>query len=151
MEKEKKAVNIYLLKNDYTKDGKPRKGGQFYNVYKAEGDLGDVTDLSALTDDIFELEEQFKNIDPSFKRIGGIILTKNDHIKNVSMFGSEINYKMESQEASRKKARAIEKMKLLNEKSLLLEELKRNDERLDKLFEEEQEEEIRPFIKSLIK
>jgi hypothetical protein len=147
MENKEKLVNIYLIKNNYTSDGKPRKGGDFYNVYTSEGNIGDINDYTSLTDDLYELEETLKKVDPTFKRSGGIILKKNMRIKNVSMFGEGLNYAMTSQEEAARKAREIEKLKLMNEKRELLAGIKRNDDRLNEIYNEEQYEQLQHVIK----
>lgn len=138
MSNKEKEVNIYLIKNDKTKDGQTRRGGQFYNVYTSEGNIGDISEYSSLTDNLYELEESLRAVDPTFKRSGGIIVKLNVKIKSVSMFGENAKFKMVSMEEAARKAREIEKLNLINKKRMLLAEIERTDDRLERIQTEEE-------------
>lgn len=83
-------VNVYFVPNSKS----PVEGGRFYNCYINRAGNLDLSEMLPLNldeiispdTDIDEIEEIVKQVDPTFKAAGGIILNKDETIGNVSVF-----------------------------------------------------------------
>lgn len=140
MTKNSKDVNIYFIENNTSKLAKEGKGGQFYNVYRSVGPTLEISDFMDVTNDLFEIEEAAKKVDPTFKRVGGIILARNEKISSLSIFETSGNkLALQSVETSRIMVIEIEKIKLMNKRTALLNELRLTEINLDFLEKEEKQ------------
>ncbi len=78
--KEKKS-HLYLIPNE-----KNRIGGDFYNIYISRGEKLDLSSFYEPGSTISEVEMKMKAIDPTFKKIGGIILNQGEMIDSTFTF-----------------------------------------------------------------
>lgn len=78
--KERKS-HLYLIPNE-----KNRIGGDFYNIYISRGEKLDLSRFYQPGSTIAEVETQMKKIDPTFKKIGGIILNQGEMIDSTFTF-----------------------------------------------------------------
>jgi hypothetical protein len=138
MTKKRKDVNIYFIENNTSELAKQGKGGQFYNVYRSIGPTLEIKDFMDVTNDLFEIEEAAVNVDPTFKRIGGCILARDEEIASLSIFETSGNkLALQSIETSRIKVIEIEKIKLFNKRAEILQLLRLTDLSLQALENEE--------------
>lgn len=123
MTKNTNDVNVYFLENNTSKLAKQGKGGQFYNAYRNSGEVLNIEDFIGVNNDLFEIEKAAFDVDPTFKKIGGIILARNEKISSLSIFETVGNkLRLQSIEASRIKVIEIEKIILEKRLKALLEE-----------------------------
>ncbi len=78
--KERKS-HLYLIPNE-----KNRIGGDFYNIYISRGEKLDLSSFYKPGSTISEVENQMQKIDPTFKKIGGIILNQGEMIDSTFTF-----------------------------------------------------------------
>jgi len=139
---EEKEKNIYLVKNT-----KNEHGGQFYNIYKNEGEKLDLTSYLERIDGIDELDYLVYQDDKTFKRAGGLILGKDDKIVSTTVYTPN----MGKIEITEEEQNLYDTWQKLDELSNVLYEArkqemedfivsqKRIDEQLKKLLEQKQQ------------
>jgi hypothetical protein len=133
-----KAINVYFIENNSSEKAKKGQGGQFYNVYRNMGDVLAVEDFISVSDDLVEIETSLKHVDDTFKRIGGVITARNEKISSLSIFEiKDGEVSLQSIEASRITVIQLERLKLINKRAALLQEIKITEEGLASLEKEE--------------
>ena len=88
-------LNMYFIQNN-----KNPNGGRFYNIYVNEGEKLDLTKFDTTDIDKFYLDVQ--EVDPTFKKAGGLIIGGIKKINSVSMYSEDkggVNISTEVEEA----------------------------------------------------
>lgn len=88
-------LNIYFVENN-----KNPRGGRFYNIYV---NIGDKLDLSKFDiSDIDKFYDDVKEVDPTIKKAGGLVLGGVKKISSVTMYSIDkggVNISTEEEEA----------------------------------------------------
>lgn len=83
-------INLYAFQ---TPNG-PENGGVHYTLFKNSVDNLDINAIAPVWNDLDELEEKVRIVDPTFKKIGGFIIRKNESFSdknNIKFYKKSIN------------------------------------------------------------
>lgn len=132
-------INIYFIKNT-----KNEMGGNFYNVYKSSDEKLDLKPIIDKCNDIDIIELKIKTIDPTFKKIGGIIIRKNETIGSTSIYtpdNGEVKLDREEQDEYTKWLELDNlSSELYNKRKKELEKFMKSQKKIDKKLAEIEEE-----------